>query len=345
MIERAGSVLERAVARVGMSATLAMLAMMSLVTGSAAQPLPPGMGQPAPWQKNLQSPATEVAREINIFHDRVTIIITLITIFVLVLMVYVMFAFREGRNPSPSKTTHNTALELAWTIIPVIILIVIAVPSFKLLYLQYSFPKPDLTIKAIGNAWYWEHEYPDHGNFKVTSNMVTDEEVIKGKIGADEFSKRYKGLSGLEREKRLYADAQPIWAERKEPRLLTVNNEIVVPLGKVVHVLVTANDVIHNWTIPSFGSKVDAVPGRVTATWFRPEVAGIFYGQCSELCGKDHAFMPIAVRVVPEAVFTAWTDAMKARDRRRAREILQKAEAEATGRALAAVSRPDVKLD
>ncbi|HRD74968.1 MAG TPA: cytochrome c oxidase subunit II [Hyphomicrobiaceae bacterium] len=338
MIERARSVLGRVAAHVSASVTLALFAMITGVTGAAAQKLPDGMGQPFPWQVGLQKPATEVAREINIFHDRVTILITVITIFVLVLMLYVMFAFREGRNPSPSRTTHNTFLELAWTIVPVIILIVIAVPSFKLLYLQYSFPKPDLTIKAIGNAWYWEHEYPDHGNFKVTSNMVTDEEVIKTKIGADEFSKRYKGLAGIERDKRLYADAQPIWAERKEPRLLTVNNEIVVPLGKVVHLLVTANDVIHNWTIPSFGSKVDAVPGRVTATWFRPEVAGLFYGQCSELCGKDHAFMPIAVRVVPDAVFAQWADAMKARDRRRAREILQRAEAEANGTTVAAVS-------
>ena len=190
-------------------------------------------------------------------------------------------------------------------------------------------PKPDLTIKAIGNAWYWDHEYPDHDGFKVTSNMVRDEDVLKAELGEAEFDKRYKGLEGLALIKRLYADSAPLYKKRNQVRQLSVDNEIAVPENKVVHVLVTATDVIHNWTIPSFGSKVDAVPGRITATWFRANRRGIYYGQCSELCGKDHASMPIAVRVVSQADFDAWSGAMRSakneRDSTRRREFINRA--------------------
>lgn len=288
-----------------------------------------GTGQPTPWQKGMQNPVTEVAVEINRFHDLVNVIIIAIAIFVLILLAIVIFRFNERANPTPSRTTHHTGLEVAWTVIPILILVVIAIPSFKLLYLQYSYPKPDLTIKAIGNAWFWEHEYPDQDGFKVTSNMVRDEDVLKRKLGDAEFTKRYGSLEGTALTRRLYQDSADVWREYGMVRMLSVDNEIAVPVGKVVHVLVTANDVIHNWTIPSFGSKVDAVPGRVTATWFRATQTGIYYGQCSELCGKDHAAMPIAVRVLSQANFDAWSGALKAAksetNSQRRRELINRA--------------------
>ncbi|MEQ1710196.1 MAG: cytochrome c oxidase subunit II [Hyphomicrobium sp.] len=267
-----------------------------------AGPVLAAMGQPSPGQIGLQLPATQVAAEINKFHDFVNIIIIAITIFVMLLMIYVMVRFNEKSNPTPSKTTHNTTIEVAWTVIPIAILVMIAIPSFKLLNLQYAYPKPDLTIKATGYQWYWSHEYPDHGGFAIDSVMLQDDDrqaLIKRGIPA--------------------------------PRNLAVDNEIVVPVNKVVHMLVTAGDVIHNWTIPSFGSKLDAVPGRVSATWFKVEKEGIFYGQCSELCGKDHAFMPIAVRVVKEEVFNEWAAALKAKDKKKAKAIIEKAALEQAG--------------
>jgi len=261
-----------------------------------------GTGQPSPWQLGLQNPVSDVSEWIVQFHDFVNIIIIAVALFVLILLAIIVFRFNERANPTPSRTTHNTLLEVLWTVVPVLILVVIAIPSFKLLYFQYSFPKPDLTIKATGNQWNWTHAYPDQGNFNFTSVMLNDKE----------------------REDRIKRGIP-------SPRLLAVDNEVVVPVDKYVHVLVTASDVIHNWTIPSFGSKVDAVPGRVTATWFHARKEGVYYGQCSELCGKDHAFMPIAVRVVKEAVFNDWVEAMKARDRRRARDIIEKAALEQAG--------------
>lgn len=261
-----------------------------------------GLGQPLPGQMGLQQAVTPIAHEIHAFYDLTNIVIIAIAVFVLLLMIYVCYRFSASRNPVPSTTTHHTLLEVAWTVIPVFILVVIAIPSFKLLMNQYTYPKPDLTIKAIGNAWFWEHQYPDQGNFTITSNILSDEEVA---------ALNQKGIPA--------------------PRLLTVDNEVIVPVNKVVHVLVTSNDVIHNWTIQSFGSKIDAVPGRVTSTWFKAEKEGIFYGQCSELCGMNHAFMPIAVRVVPEQVFNDWAAAMKAKDKKKAKEILGKVALEQAG--------------
>lgn len=278
-----------------------LAAVVAVSAGALGFGLDPAMaettyGQSVPGQIGLQSAVTEVAHSIHSFYDFVNIIIIAISLFVLALMIYVMVRFRESKNPVPSKTTHNTLLEVAWTVVPILILVAIAIPSFKLLMLQYTYPKPDVTIKAIGNAWFWEHEYPgatpEDKTFTVTSNMLTDEEVAE------------KAKTGV-----------------PAPRLLSVDNEILVPVNKVVHMLVTSNDVIHNWTIPSFGSKIDAVPGRLTATWFRAEREGIYYGQCSELCGMNHAFMPIAVRVVSQDVYDQWTGAMKAGDRKKAKEI------------------------
>jgi cytochrome c oxidase subunit 2 len=283
--------------------------------GLAGQALA-GTGQPTPWQLNLQNPVTEVAERINSFHDLTNIVIIAIAVFVLILMVIVIVRFNEKANPKPSKTTHNAALEFAWTVIPIFILVAIALPSFKLLALQYTYPPPDLVLKATGNQWNWTHAYPDHTMadgkpVTFTSIMLKDEEreaLIK------------KGIPA--------------------PRLLAVDNEVVVPVNKNVHVLVTASDVIHNWTIPSFGSKVDAVPGRTTATWFKAKREGVHYGQCSELCGKDHAYMPIAVRVVQQGVFDEWIAALKARDRRKAREILERVAIEQARKVAEAEAKP-----
>jgi len=299
---------------IGAALAAASLGLVALLTAGA--PALAGLGQPSERQMGMQQAATAVAHEIHAFHDMVNVIIIAIAVFVLILLVYVMVRFNEKANPTPSKTTHNTAIEVAWTVIPIFILVIIAVPSFKLLHLQYSYPKPDLTIKATGYQWYWSHEYPDQGGFSFDSLMLQDDEraaAVKAGIPANQV-----------------------------PRNLAVDNDVVVPVNKVVHVLVTASDVIHNWTIPSFGSKVDAVPGRLTSTWFKAEQEGIYFGQCSELCGKDHAFMPIGVRVVKEAVFNEWAAAMKAKDKKKAKEIIRKAAIDLAGQSqLAAASASD----
>jgi cytochrome c oxidase subunit 2 len=301
---------------------LALATVGSVVLAPAALA---GTGQPSPWQIGFQTPVTQVAQDLNWFHNLVNIIIFFIVAFVLVLLLISVYRFNERANSTPSVTTHNTLLEVVWTVVPIIILVVIAIPSFKLLYSQYSYPKPDLTIKAIGNTWFWEHEYPDQGGFKVTSNILRDEDLLRAELGKDEFEKRYRGLEGLSLTHQQQIDAAPFRQNTGQPRLLAVDNEVAVPVNKVVHVLVTANDVIHSWAIPSFGTKADAVPGRITATWFKATTPGIYYGQCSELCGKDHAFMPIAVRVVSEQAFNDWVAAAKARDWRKARGILKAA--------------------
>ncbi|MEQ1649284.1 MAG: cytochrome c oxidase subunit II [Hyphomicrobiaceae bacterium] len=312
------------------TSSLLLSGLVTVLSSALAQAAP---GQPTAGQMTFQDPATPIAEQIQWFHNSlVNPIIVGITVFVMLLMAYVMWRFSEKRNPTPSRTSHNTALEVAWTVIPIAILLIIAIPSFRLLYAQYSYPKPDLTIKAVGNAWFWEHEYPDNGNVKVTSNMITDEELIKAKLGDAEFNKKFAGLGGTDRTKALHEAATPLWLNAPDKyagsrlvRQLSVDNEIAVPVNKTVHLLVTSNDVIHSWTIPSFGSKVQAVPGRITATWFKPTKEGIYYGQCSVLCGKEHSSMPIAVRVVSDKAFNDWLAAAKAKDWKRARAILASA--------------------
>jgi cytochrome c oxidase subunit II len=252
----------------------AIVRLTGLFTGlilAGASPALAQQGEPVPWQLGFQPAATPIMEQINSFHNFVTIIIVLIALFVLGLLVYVMVRFNEAKNPLPSKTHHNTPLEIAWTVIPILILVAIAIPSFRLLFAQYDPPPADLTIKAIGSQWYWTYEYPDHDDLTFDSIMLEDDELEEG-----------------------------------QPRLLAVDNDVVVPVNATVHMLLTANDVIHAWTIPAFGVKVDAVPGRLTKLWFRAEQPGIYYGQCSELCGQRHAFMPIAVRVVSQEDFDAW---------------------------------------
>jgi cytochrome c oxidase subunit II len=229
-----------------------------------------GDGQPSPWQMTFQKANSPIMEQITRFHDYLTIIIILITLFVLGLLVYVMVRFNERRHPQPSKTTHNTALEIAWTVIPILILVAIAIPSFRLLFAQYDFPKADLTITATGHQWYWTYEYPDQG-IHFDAIMVQQADLKEG-----------------------------------QPRLLTADHDLVVPVKKNIIVQVKATDVIHDWAVPSFGVKIDAVPGRLQKTWFRAERTGMFYGQCSELCGRNHAFMPIAVRVVTDEEFADW---------------------------------------
>lgn len=285
------------------AAALAIAAITMFGTDAALA----GMGIATDGQLGMQDAASPIARQINEFHDMVNFIIIAIAVFVLVLMVYVMFRFNAKANPTPSRTTHNTLLEVAWTVIPIMILVYIALPSFRLLRAQYDYPPPDVTIKATAYQWYWNHEYlpkeKDAKGFGFDSLMLTPEEIKE---------KQAEGIPA--------------------PRNLAVDNEVVVPVNKNVHVLVTAGDVLHNWTIPGFGSKVDAVPGRINTTWFRAEKTGVFYGQCSELCGKDHAFMPIAVRVVDEGTFSEWSTAMAARDKKKAREILKRVALEQAGK-------------
>ena len=224
----------------------------------------------------MQEAVTPIARQIINFHDFLMVLITVITFFVLALLVYVALRFNDRANPKPSKTTHHTLLEVAWTVVPILILVVVAIPSFRLLFAQYDFPKADLTVKAVGNQWYWTYEYPDQGELTFDAVILEDDELKPG-----------------------------------QPRLLATDNDVVVPVNKNIHMLITASDVLHNWTVPAFGVKVDAVPGRVVRTWFRAEKTGIFYGQCSELCGQKHAYMPIAVRVVTETEFASWLEKAK----------------------------------
>jgi len=235
------------------------------------------LGQPAPWQLGLQQAASPVMEDIAWFHDYLLWIITGITAFVLILLLIVIVRFNARANPTPTRTTHNTPIEILWTIVPVVVLVFIAVPSFRLLFVELDVPTPDLTVKATGEQWFWKYSYPDNGNFEFSSLMIAEKDLKPG-----------------------------------QPRLLTVDNEMVVPVNKVVHVLVTGADVIHSFNVPAFGIRIDAIPGRINETWFKATTAGTYHGQCSELCGRDHAFMPITVRVVNDGDFTAWvTEAKK----------------------------------
>src|SRR4051794_14534963 len=229
------------------------------------------LGQPAPWEYTLQEAATPVMESISWFHNMLLWIITVITLFVLALLVIVVIKFNAKANPVPSRTTHNTLIEVAWTLVPVLILVGISVPSFRLLFLELDVPKADMTIKATGKQWYWSYAYPDNGKLEFDSLMAQD----------------------------------------KQPRLLGVDNEMVVPVNKVIRVQVTGADVIHAFALPAFGVKIDAIPGRLNETWFKATKTGMFYGQCSELCGKDHAFMPIAIRVVSDQEFASWVETAK----------------------------------
>lgn len=231
----------------------------------------PDVSFPEPWQLGFVDPASPVMERLDGLHDFLLWIITLITIFVLVLMVYIAVRFNHKANPVPSKTVHNTRLEVIWTVIPIIVLVAIAIPSLRLHYYMERPVETDMTLKVVGNQWYWHYEYPDHGGFGFDSNMKQASELKDG-----------------------------------EHRLLAVDNHVVVPVNAKVRVLLTGSDVIHAWAVPALGVKRDAVPGRLNDTWFQATKTGRFYGQCSELCGTNHAFMPIVVDVVEKEEFDRW---------------------------------------
>jgi cytochrome c oxidase subunit II len=243
-------------------------ALLNQATGASAAE---GTGAPQPWQLGFQEAATPVMERISIFHDGLLILITLISLLVFGLLGYVMWRFSEKRNPTPSRTAHNTLIEVLWTAIPVIILVIVAVPSMRLLYLQDVVPEADMTIKATGSQWYWSYAYPDNGGFEFDAVMVADEDIKEGQL-----------------------------------RLLTTDNVVMVPVGATVRLQVAAADVLHSWAVPAFGVKIDAVPGRINEKWFRVEREGTFYGQCSELCGIGHGFMPIMVKAVSQEAFDRW---------------------------------------
>jgi cytochrome c oxidase subunit 2 len=240
------------------------------VTGLAAA------SEPLPWQMGFQPAATTTMERINDFHNLMLVVITAIAVFVLFLLLYVMYRFSERRNPTPSKTTHNTLLEVLWTTVPVIILVVIAIPSFRLLYYTDRAEDAEMTLKAIGHQWYWSYEYPDQGNFAFDAVMLTDDELEEG-----------------------------------QRRLLETDNAIVLPVGTKIRLLVTADDVIHSFAVPAFGIKLDANPGTVNETWFEIAREGTFYGQCSEICGSGHSYMPIMVKAVSKEEFVRWSEEAK----------------------------------
>ena len=245
-------------------------------------PADPEFGVPRAGALGLQEQVTDVGREAANFHNYwLLTLCAVISLFVLALLAYTMVRYRRGANPKPSRTSHNTLIEVVWTLVPVLILVAIAIPSIRLLQHQYSPPPADLTVKVIGNQWYWTYQYPDNGGFEIVSNML--KECDDPTLG----------------NARCRTDADG-------PPLLAVDERIVIPAGKVVKFIVTSNDVIHAFAIPAFWTKIDANPGHLNETWVKVDRPGVYFGQCSELCGARHGYMPIAVEVVPEAQFAAW---------------------------------------
>ncbi len=229
--------------------------------------------QPVPWQKGFQPAATPSMERITDFHNLLLWIITGITLFVLALLAFIVLRFNAKANPKPSETTHNVLLEVIWTVVPVIILVIIAVPSLKLLFYTDRVANPEMTIKVTGYQWYWGYEYPDHDGLSFQAYMIPDDEIDESK---------------------------------GQKRLLSTDNQLILPVDTNIQILVTAADVLHSFAVPSFGIKMDAVPGRLNETWARIEKPGTYYGQCSELCGKDHAYMPVEIRAVSKEDFAAW---------------------------------------
>ena len=241
------------------------------VIGALAVVAVAGAAEPKPWELGFQPPATPVKDRLSAFHDELLIIITLITVFVLGLLVYVMWRFNHRRNPVPSRTSHNTVIEMLWTVVPVLILIIIAVPSFKLMYYMDRVPNAEMTIKVTGHQWYWSYEDPDQGGLAFDSNIIPEAELKPG-----------------------------------QKRLLDVDNPLVVPADTIIRVEVTGTDVIHSWFVPSFGVQEYAIVGRLNESWMRIEHAGTYYGQCNQICGVNHAFMPIKVEALSKDEFQHW---------------------------------------
>lgn len=266
---------------------ITLLATPAFAETSPYEPVNKGLG--------MIAAATPVKHQIHDLHNMLLVIIIAISVFVLALLAYTVIRFNKRNNPVPSTTTHHTMLEVIWTAIPVIILLVIAIPSMKLLYYSDRAVEADMTIKAEGHQWYWSYEYPDHG-VKFDARALWDTPQT---TDAD--------------AKKLVAESKPSWLiDNGEPRrLLETDNRLVVPVGTTVRVLVSAADVIHSWAVPAFGVKMDAMPGHLNETWFKAEVEGVFYGQCSEICGTGHGYMPIAIEVVSQERFKAWIEQAK----------------------------------
>ena len=230
-------------------------------------------GQPMPWQIGLQEPASPSALRIFEFHDMLLYIIFSIAIFVLLLLVWVIIRYNAKANPQPAQFSHNVLIEVLWTVIPIVILIIIAIPSFKVLYYNDRVENPDMTLKVTGYQWYWTYEYPDHDGLKFSSYMIADKDIDESK---------------------------------DQKRLLSTDNVVVLPIDTNIQILITAGDVIHSWAVPALGIKLDGIPGRLNETWVRIEKEGTYYGQCSELCGKDHSYMPIEIHAVSKDEFKNW---------------------------------------
>jgi cytochrome c oxidase subunit II len=232
---------------------------------------------PRPWEIGMQPPATPVKERLSEFHDELLVIIFLIALFVLSLLLYVIVRFNQRRHPVPTRTSHNTVVEMLWTVVPVLILVIIAIPSFKLMYYMDRVPNPDMTIKVTGHQWYWSYDYPDQGDLSFDSNLIPESDLKPG-----------------------------------QKRLLDVDNPLVVPVDTVIRVYVTGTDVIHSWFIPSFGVQEYAIVGRLNESWMKVEHPGVYYGQCNQICGVNHAFMPIKVEAVTKDEFQRWlADAKK----------------------------------
>jgi cytochrome c oxidase subunit II len=248
---------------------LVVLALVVVATGALAAIA--RAAQPRPWEMGMQPPATPVKERLNAFHNELLVIIFLISAFVMALLLYVIVRFNHRRNPVPSRTSHNTVIEMLWTVVPVLILVTIAIPSFKLMYYMDRVPNPDMTIKVTGHQWYWSYEYPNQKGLAFDSNIIQQADLKPGQL-----------------------------------RLLDVNNPLVVPIHTNIRVLVTSTDVIHSWFIPSFGVQEYAVIGRVNESWFNVEREGSYYGECNQICGVNHAFMPIKIVALSKEAFQRW---------------------------------------
>jgi cytochrome c oxidase subunit 2 len=254
----------------------AAIAGLGLAGGANAQPV---VGIPHQWQMAFPPSYTTVMDKVESLHNLLLVIITLISLFVLALLLYVVFRFHASRNPTPSMVTHNTVLEIAWTIVPILILVVIAIPSFRLLYYSDKAPDAAMTVKVTGHQWYWQYEYPDQGNFSVDSRILAEADRVKQKP--------------------------------QVPRLLAVDNEMVIPVNTTIRIIGTGADVMHAWTVPGFGIKKTVIPGRLNEGWINVEHEGYYFGECSQICGNNHTYMPIAVRVVSKAEFDNWVEQQK----------------------------------
>lgn len=260
----------------GFFGVLSAVAGISLAGGARAQEI---VGIPHEWQMSFPPSYTTVMDKVESLHNLLLVIITVISLFVLALLIYVVFRFHVSRNPTPSSVTHNTVLEIAWTIVPILILVVIAIPSFRLLYYSDKAPDAALTVKVTGHQWYWQYEYPDQGNFSIDSRILAEADRIKEKP--------------------------------QVPRLLAVDNEMVIPVNTTIRIISTGADVMHGWTVPGFGIKKTVIPGRLNEGWINVEHEGYYFGECSQICGEDHTYMPIAVRVVSKAEFGKWVEQQK----------------------------------